>query len=63
MMVTKRQKIDRRAGLEALAIAKEKNDPLYRKYKKFRGKFMDVKEKIMKKYRKKGLLKAREKMM
>jgi hypothetical protein len=48
--VTRQTKIDRALGSLATKFAKETDDPLYKKMKKFRDKFFKYRELIKKKY-------------
>jgi len=53
--VTKRTKLKQQAGVQALRIAKEKNDPLYKKYKRYNTMRLEIKKKLMDKYSRKGM--------
>lgn len=59
---SKKSKRNRFAGKSAMGIAKKMNDPLYKKYKKHRQMALDTKEKIMRKYKRKGMQIARKRM-
>jgi len=48
--ITRQTKIDRTIGNLAMQLAKAKNDPMYKKFKKFKTKWMTFKERIQKKY-------------
>lgn len=48
--VTRQTKIDRAIGALATKLAKEMNDPYYRKMVKFRDKYFAMREKIKTKY-------------
>jgi hypothetical protein len=49
--VTRQTKIDRAIGSLAVQYAKAKNDPLYKKFKKFKDKWMMFKQRIQDKYK------------
>jgi len=49
--ITRQTKIDRAVGSLAVQYAKAKNDPLYKKFKKFKDKWMKFKERIQAKYK------------
>ena len=52
--ITKQAKLARQGASLALSIAKENNDPLYAKYKKFKDKWKDYRLRLIKKYRNKA---------
>ena len=58
--VSKRDKIDRLQGSKSMQLAKEKNDPVYKKYVKYNKKRIALKKKIMSKYGTKARTIARE---
>lgn len=43
----------------AINMAKKNNDPLYKKYKRYRDMFIDQKKKIIEKYGSRGRMQAR----
>ena len=47
---TKDQKIKALVGMLAIKIAQQKQDPLYDKYLKYKQQYMELKQKIIKKY-------------
>jgi len=49
--VTRQTKIDRATGSLSVQYAKSVNDPLYKKFKKFKDKWMKFKERIQAKYK------------
>lgn len=59
---TREAKLKAAAGALAIQIAKERNDPLYRKFKKFRDRFWTMKNKIKSKYGQKAMVQARKSM-
>lgn len=61
--VSKMAKIKKLAGSYALQLAKQRNDPLYKKAMKFRKKWKDAIEQIQKKYGMKGMQSARQAAM
>ena len=60
--VSKRTKRNMQAGVSAMRIANKKNDPLYKRYMYFRKKTLELKKKLMKKYRRRGPAQARRSM-
>ncbi len=58
--ITRATKIKRVQGQLAVKMAKDKNDPLYDKMIKFRGKWESYKERIQKKYGPRVRAKARK---
>ena len=60
--VNRMQKRKQVAGKSAVNIAKEKKDPLYAKYTKYRQLYLKAKEMIKTKYGRLGLRHAREVM-
>jgi hypothetical protein len=48
--ITRQTKIDRAIGALSTKLAKETNDPLYKKMIRFRDKFFSFRERIKKKY-------------
>jgi len=52
--ITKQAKLARLGAALAIRLAKEANDPLYRKYKKFKDKWKEYRLRIVKKYRNKA---------
>ena len=61
--VSRKEKVSRAIGTFAIQMAKEKNDPLYKRYEKFRRKYLDAKERIIKKYAPRVRSKARRSVM
>lgn len=61
--VSRKEKVSRAIGTFAIQMAKEKNDPLYKRYEKFRKKYLDAKERIIKKYAPRVRSKARRSVM
>ena len=61
--VTKLQQIHRAAGRDAMFIARQRKDAQYKRYQILNKKRMELKKKILKKYKMKGLRKARKSMM
>jgi len=57
---TKKTKRKQLAGRSAVRIAKKTNDPLYKKYQKYRKLTLELKKKLMRKYGRKGLAHARK---
>ena len=49
-------------GRAAVDIAKQKRDPLYNKYERFRKEYLSYKKAIMRKYGRRGYLSARKNM-
>jgi len=58
--VSRGTKLNRLAGSMAIKIAKEKNDPMYRKVIKFKGLWKKWSAKLMQKYGQKGKQAARK---
>jgi hypothetical protein len=58
--LTKKSQIRRAGGRAAIQIAKEKKDPVYKKYEYHRQKYLELKKKIMKKNSRKGLARAKK---
>lgn len=56
---TRSAKIQALANRFAVAIAKERNDPTYKKYKMFRDKFIDSKKMLGRKYKAVAMKQAR----
>ena len=54
------EKLKASAARFAISVSKEKNDPMYTKYHKLRGKFVSMKKGIFRKYRAEALKRARE---
>ena len=57
--ISKKKKLHMLAGLSSVRIAKKKQDPLYKKYHKYRNIALALKRKLMKKYRSRGRKAAR----
>lgn len=57
--VSKRTKMHMLTGLSSVRIAKKKNDPVYKKYHKYRNMALMLKRKLMKKYKSRGRKAAR----
>jgi len=57
--VTRIAKLKQQAGSQAFRMAKERNDPLYVKYLRWRKLALEMKSKIIKKYGTRGLRKAK----
>lgn len=55
--LTKRKAL---AGRSALQICKQQNPALYKKYERFRKRYMEVRSQILKRYGAKGRLQARK---
>jgi hypothetical protein len=65
MSITRRTrdaKLKAAAGAFAIQMAKERKDPLYTKFKRFRDKFWAMKIRIKQKYGPKAMVKARMSM-
>lgn len=60
--ISRKSKLARLVGAEAVRIAKEKNDPLYKKLLKYKKMWKLVKEKIVRKYRGQALQRIRKKL-
>ena len=60
---TKGSQINRAAGRTSIRIAEEKNDPMYKRYVYFKAKYLELKEKLMKKYGRRGLRDAKKSLM
>ena len=60
--VSKQTKRQQQAGAAALRLAKDANDPIYKKFIKYRTMMLDSKKKLMKKYGRKGMRAARQSM-
>lgn len=58
--LTKKKQFNRLAGRASITIAKEKDDPLYERYRRLREKMMQIKSKLVKKYRSKARTAARK---
>lgn len=58
--VSAKKKINMLAGASGLRLASKKNDPLFEKYKKFRGIALKIKSLLMKKYGSRGRVIARK---
>jgi hypothetical protein len=56
---TVQDKLSRLAGKLAVQVAQDRNDPLYAKYEKFRGLYMEYKQAIIQKYGAAGMKAAR----
>ena len=52
--ITKQAKLARKGAALALRIAKEANDPMYAKYKKFKDKYKQYRMKLLQKYKNKA---------
>ena len=52
--ITKQAKLARLGASIAIKMAKDNNDPLYRKYKKFKDKWKEYRLRIVRKYRNKA---------
>lgn len=59
---TRQQKLATLAANFAIRIAKDRNDPLYRKYQRFRKLFWDSKKLLIKRYGSRGMVIARKSM-
>lgn len=59
---TRQAKLQAMAGALAIQIAKERQDPLYKKFKRFRDKYWSMKRRIKTKYGQKAMVSARDKM-
>jgi len=60
---TRQAKLSSLAANFAIRIAKDRNDPLYKKYKKYRKWFKDAKKAIVQRYGARGTAAARKSMM
>jgi len=60
--MTKRRKAKMKVSSAAIQIAKEHNDPLYKKYKALRKKYFNYKKKLVKKYGSKAMQRVRKSM-
>ena len=58
--LTKKKQFNRLAGRASITIAKEKDDPLYERYRRLREKMIQIKAKLVKKYRSKARMSARK---
>lgn len=56
---TKDAKLSRLSGSMATSMAKQKNDPLYKRMKMFKDKYFDLKAQLRKKYGSRGKIAAR----
>jgi len=56
---TEKERISRRAGQKAINLAKERNDVLYKAYKKYRTLYMIYKNKIINKYKSRAIADVR----
>ena len=56
----RQSKMDTLGASFAIRIAKERGDPLYKKYKKFRTLFWTIKKILVKRYGSRGLMAARK---
>jgi len=57
---TRASKLKRDAGAQGMAIARSKNDPMYKRYQKFRSKMFNVRDKLRAKYGARGMMAARK---
>lgn len=58
--VTRKKKLKMLSGLSSVRVAKKKDDPLYKKYKRYREMALKAKRKLMKKYSSRGKSIARK---
>ncbi len=52
--IDRRQKLRQQTGTQAMQLAKERNDPSYKKFKFYRDKMLQSKKQMMKKYKRRG---------
>lgn len=57
---TRQSKLSTLAANFAIRIAKDRQDPVYRKYKKYRKLFWDAKKTLVKRYGARGMAAARK---
>jgi len=60
--ITKKSKWSQQSGATAIRMAKEKNDPAYELYKKYRELYLKAKKKIIIKYGRKAYREVRKNM-
>lgn len=57
--VSRKSQLNHAAGVNAIQLAKKKNDPLYKKMSRYRKKYLEAKERLSQKYSRSGLARAR----
>ncbi len=57
--ITRVSKLKSQAGGQAFKIAKANNDPIFLRYQKYRTIMLGLKKRLVRKYAKRGLAKAR----
>lgn len=58
--VTKRTKVRQQTGISAMRLARDAGDPLYRKYRRYKEMYLEVRRKILNKYGRRGRRLARK---
>lgn len=58
--VGKKTKINQQSGISAMRIARERNDPLYDRYLRYKELYYTTRQKILDKYQSRGLRAARK---